>query len=396
MSEKINDNEYIEELTADEDKSVADSIENEYIEELTENDSARIKKQAEDEYDRKKKKVEKEILRQDKDSDKLYFVETIIGLGLLILLLILAAFLFYKKEIKVAPVELETETVEIQESLVQEIISDEEEESIIPETDSSETDPAIDMAEDARKELPVGEYPQQYIPGKMLKNKSDDSQMKEICSYWEEYHLEAVWDLLNLPRVRALTTELKKTDDFYYCGSVNSEGLPEGRGLAIYARDTYYYGDWKNGLRDGKGMWVRLFIDKTGIVNGVSGVKEHQYSGEWKEDYPFGEGQETFIYDYPETEDEYIIRNAIGRFKDGYYNGKMYIITQDKENADSTTDWYGNAQMGSFTFLNDKKNSIGKRAIWEIGEGFETEEQDGCRWIMPRDNMDFGIAGLKR
>lgn len=374
-----------------------DLQDNEYFEELTDADNERIKKQAEDEYERNMKKIEKEVEHSEReikpDTEKVYFVETIIGVALLVILIGIAAFLFYRKEVKKDQPE-ETVTEQLADNTVTEteiVTSDEVEES-----ETTTSDPAADLAEESRKELPEGEYSQEYIPGKMLEYKKDDSQMLEICAYWEEYHLEAVWDLIKLPRVRTLTTELKKSDDYYYCGSVNAEGLPNGRGLAIYARDTYYYGDWKNGLRDGTGMWVRLFVDKTGIVNGVTGVKEHQYSGEWKDDYPYGEGQETFVYDQPETEDEYIIRNAIGRFKDGYYNGKMYIITQDKENADATTDWYGNAQMGSFAFLNDKKNSIGKRAIWEIGEGFETEEQDGCRWIQPADNMDFGIAGLKK
>ena len=329
-------------------------------------------------------------MKKEFDEEKVFLIETVVGGVVLLILIAIAVFLLYRngrKDIE----EVTSETVSVESQI--ETISEEEVEST---SETSSEDAAVTLATENRKELPIGEYPQEYIKGEMLAYDDANGQLKEIASYWSEYQLEAVWDLINLPRVRKVTTTLKNTNDYYYVGDVNSSGKPNGNGLAVYASDTYYYGEWKDGLRDGKGMWVRLFIDKDGIVNGVSGVKEHQYSGEWKADYPCGEGQETFIYDKPVTENEYIIRNVIGGFKDGFYNGQMYIITQDKEEEDNVTDWYGKAEVGSFVFLNNKKNTLGKRAIWEAGEGFETGEQDNCRWIMPVDNMDFGFAGLKK
>ena len=141
-------------------------------------------------------------------------------------------------------------------------------------------------------------------------------------------------------------------------------------------------------------MWLQIFLSDEGVVNGVKGVTEHQYSGTWSNDLPNGAGQEHIEYDYKQIEGAFVINNAIGDFKDGYYNGKMYIMTVDS--LGKTTDWYGNAKAGSFEYLSEKVTVLGKRAIWKVGEGSHTEEEDGCRWIMPEDNNNFGVARLKK
>lgn len=357
--------------------------------ELEEVDTAsleRIHKHAEDDYDNHKKKG---TVGDEFVPEKVFVVETIVGIVLLVILLGVAAFLLLKDKNKTedtAPVVSEVTSVEIAET------TSEEDELT---TETSDNQPAIDIATVNRDELPEGELPQVYTAGNMIEYTGDAAQMAELYKYWDDYNLEAVHDLINLARIRAMTDTLKGSDDFFYYGDLNEDGLADGKGLAIYAENTYYFGEWRNGHRQGDGMWLRLFINGNGVVNGVKGVAEHQYSGKWRADYPNGDGQETFIYNSIETDKEYIIRNAIGKFTDGYYDGNMYVITQSK-NSEDTTDWYGVAQMGSFSFVNDKVNSVGKRPIWEAGNGCETGEQDNCRWIMPNENIDFGIAGLKK
>lgn len=233
-----------------------------------------------------------------------------------------------------------------------------------------------------------------YISGNMRSYTKDNYQLPELYAYWDDYRLDAVNDLIRLERVREITDSLGNSSDYYYHGETNSKGLPDGRGLAVYAKNTYYFGEWKNGKRSGDGMWLQIFLSDEGVVNGVKGVTEHQYSGTWSNDLPNGAGQEHIEYDYKQIEGAFVINNAIGDFKDGYYNGKMYIMTVDS--LGKTTDWYGNAKAGSFEYLSEKVTVLGKRAIWKVGEGSHTEEEDGCRWIMPEDNNNFGVARLKK
>ena len=239
-----------------------------------------------------------------------------------------------------------------------------------------------------------GELPAFYTPGQMQYYEGDMTALKEIYDYWDDYNLEAVHDLINLERNRKITDSLKGTNDFYYYGETDGQGLPAGKGLAIYANNTYYFGGWTNGQKQGNGTWLRIFPDNTGIVNGVKGVKEHSFTGVFTNDYPNGEGQENIIYEKAEFDKDYALLNAIGSFQDGYYNSNMYIMTLDK--SGNSCDWYGGANRGVFNYVNGKEGYQGKRPILTVGDGFTTKEFDGCMWILPKDNKGFGIAGLMR
>lgn len=346
------------------------------------------------EVEAKEKKLPKITL----DENKKFMAEAIGGIILLLVLIAIAIMLLIRKdepkeEINYAEVTSQDEAIadELEATEVTEA-TEAIEEVATPEIEESKA--AVDLTKENKTTPVKGELPQRYTPGNMLEYTADDYQLPELFAYWDNYQLDAVNDLIRLERVRTITDALKNSNDYYYYGSLNSKNLPEGKGLAVYAHNTYYFGEWKNGKRDGNGMWIRIFPDEPGILNGIKGVKEHQYSGNWSADYPDGEGQEHVEYDYSQINGEFVILNAIGSFKEGLYNGDMYIMTVN--NNGNTIDWYGTAQMGSFSFLSEKKTTLGKRSIWKAGDGYNTDEEDNCRWIMPKDNKDFGIAGLKK
>lgn len=104
-----------------------------------------------------------------------------------------------------------------------------------------------------------------------------DEQLKEMMSYWADNNQKALDDLANLERFKAMSWALRDTADFYYFGDTNPSGVPEGKGIAVYADNQYYYGDWKNGLRSGNGTWIHYHIHNT--VNKNDLYLYHQYTG---------------------------------------------------------------------------------------------------------------------
>ena len=336
-------------------------------------------------------------LRDKPDVNRTFMIEAVTGLIVLITLIVFAVWLIVRGSNKGSGAGDFSEEAAVEQARM--------EEEIVAETDpgkneAAESDgkPGIDLAEAERtqKTKATGELPQTYTAGEPREWTEDNYQLPELYSCWDKYELDAVSDLIRLERMRKITDSLADSNDYYYYGDKDDEGNPHGKGLAVYANNTYYFGGYSHGVREGDGMWIRVFPDKPGVVNGVAGVTWHQYAGGWAEDLPNGEGQENIQYETEGSDigyETFAIQNAIGGFKDGFYNGDMYIMTNT---GDSSIDWYGTAKRGVFSYINDKKGYAGKRAIWKAGDGYETGEDENCRWIIPSENADYGIAGLEK
>ncbi|MBQ3104768.1 MAG: hypothetical protein IJC59_02775 [Lachnospiraceae bacterium] len=230
-----------------------------------------------------------------------------------------------------------------------------------------------------------------YTPAVMKDRKVNDGQLKELYGYWKDYHLEAVEDLIHLDRIRKISDELTGTNGYYYYGDLDSLGRPDGHGLAVYADDTYYCGEWNNGLREGDGMWLQAVIyDETNKAKNL-GLAEHMYNGEWSKDLPNGEGQEHFEYDFDVLKVEnFVIANVVGGFKDGYYHGEMYIMTVTDPH--SSKDWYGNCKRGEWQIFHGGSVTD---AVWR--DAFPDEKGDyEYHYMFPRDQSNQGIFGLKK
>ena len=339
--------------------------------------------------------------------------EVVIGLITLIILCILAIFLILKREFpqeqknKVSVEEINIENAASQEhtasmEVENGLFASEKEKDAMEAEQIKEAEAEKSQKQssdvDSVQNLGLKEYTdglsEFYTAPQYAEYTGEDMwQLEELFAYWDDYQLDAVDDLIRLPRLRtAFTNELTGTNEFYYYGSFNRAGQPDGRGVAVYANNTYYCGDWKNGKRHGKGMWLRLFPDKPSTVNGVTGVLEHSYNGQWENDLPNGNGQEHIEYDLEVMEGSDIILNVIGSFKDGYYNGELYIMTIEK--SGSTTDWEASAQKGVFDYFHNRYSTTGKLPVWERME--EVEEGTQYRWLDEPENVNWGISGLKK
>ena len=114
-------------------------------------------------------------------------------------------------------------------------------------------------------------------------------------------------------------------------GETDGDKRPSGKGLAMYADNQYYYGEWKNGARSGNGMWIKYYVYDQNANAKDSIYLQHSYSGSWANDLPNGDGAEhyDFIDENLEPEVAYN-RNFIGNFKDGLYHGEIYITNYNR------------------------------------------------------------------
>ena len=154
--------------------------------------------------------------------------------------------------------------------------------------------------------------------------------MNEMMPYFADNNLDAIWDLAHLKRYVKLSAGLKNTNTYYYKGGTDSDGKPDGVGLAIYENNTYYYGSWSHGVRSGDGRWIRFYIDDIGAKTTKKKYQSHSYSGMWSNDLPNGEGAEHYDVDISQlTSKDREIQNVVGNFTNGLYDGEMYANTVD-------------------------------------------------------------------
>lgn len=341
--------------------------------------------------------------------------EIIIGLVIIIVLGAIALFLLIKREFgHSTPNESINAEEMMEEEIPQEVVSLPEfsnvsvevsEESAKQETTSSQ-DAVSSNQETANAEkdkMPNGKKSSLYTilgessykPATYTQRKIEDGQLKELFEYWDAYKLDAVADLVRLERIQEISEELKGTGHFYYYGSFDKLGRPSGKGLAVYENNTFYCGDWKDGLRHGKGMWLQVAIYDETNQNSNLGLVEHSYNGQWSKDLPNGQGQEHFSYDFDVLKEEslkdgFVIANVIGGFKDGYYDGEMYIMTVDDKG--NSKDWTGKCKKGVWEIMVAGNTT---HAVWSL----TTQDESGntiYHYMFPKENKNFGIIGLKK
>lgn len=211
--------------------------------------------------------------------------------------------------------------------------------------------------------------------------------LNEAFPYFADNRQDAIWDLAHLKRYVKLSSELKNTNQFYYKGDVNSDGKPNGKGLAIYEDNTYYYGDWADGVRSGGGTWFRFYINEKSERTAMGIYTLHSYSGEWIGDLPNGSGAEHFDVDTSQIKgSERIIQNVVGNFADGLYDGEMFANTVNR--IGKIEEWYGAASKGVFDLWRDM-SSIGECSVWR-----NKEDHNLCLDIDKSENKNQGIREL--
>ena len=187
--------------------------------------------------------------------------------------------------------------------------------------------------------------------------------LNEALPYFADNNQNAIWDLAHLKRYVKLSAGLEGTNQYYYMGGVNSNGRPEGKGLAIYEKNSYYYGDWSDGIRSGEGAWFKFYIGQKDEDNAMGKYMAHSYSGSWANDLPNGQGAEHYDVDTSKLQvRERILQNVVGNFNNGLYDGELYANTVDY--TGNVEEWSGTAEKGVFQLWRDM-SAIGECSVWQ-------------------------------
>lgn len=212
--------------------------------------------------------------------------------------------------------------------------------------------------------------------------------LKEAYPYFADNNQEAIWDLAHLKRYVKLSKGLEGTEDYYYQGDVDGDGKPHGTGLAIYGKNSYYFGQWNHGERSGQGTWYRYYINQKNKTNAMGVYMSHSYAGEWRNNLPNGQGAEHYDVDISKLEPtrKIVIQNVVGNFTDGLYDGDMYANTTDY--IGNVQEWDGIAQKGVFQLWRDM-SAIGECSVWRY-----REDRNVCMDIDKSENKNQGIREL--
>lgn len=213
-----------------------------------------------------------------------------------------------------------------------------------------------------------------------------EEQLQDMMAYWSDNNQKAINDLVYLDHYLAMSWSLKGTKNFYYYGDTNGNGQPNGKGVAVYADNQYYYGDWANGVRSGNGTWMHFHIHQTKNINDM--YTYHHYTGGWANDLPQGEGSEHYDYDMNlVTGNEGYVTNRIGSYDAGLVNGEFYLITIYAD--DSTKEWNAKADHGAWIYQNENKDKKGNRTVY-----VEIQDPNNYVWLHPKKNVGIGVPCL--
>lgn len=213
-----------------------------------------------------------------------------------------------------------------------------------------------------------------------------DAQLKEMMAYWEDNNQKALDDLANLDRFIAMSWTLSGTDDCYYYGDTDSQGRPEGKGIAVYADNQYYYGDWKNGVRSGNGTWIHYHIHQE--ENTTDLYTYHQYTGGWADDLPQGKGSEHYDYNLELLKKGIgYDTNLIGSYSKGLVDGEFYLTNIYSDG--SMKEWNAKAEHGSWIYQSENKDKKGNRTVY-----VDVKDPDNYIWMQPKDNKNIGVPCL--
>ena len=287
-----------------------------------------------------------------------------------------------------------TDYAKEQQEMEEQVLSEEEKKPAVEQTVPEETEEEEEEeSEPEEEEEPVSADNEKTAIVVDVEDENDEAYtkefiLKEAYPYFADNKQDAIWDLAHLKRYVKLSKGLEGTGDYYYQGDVDGEGKPHGKGLAIYEKNSYYFGDWSHGVRSGKGTWFRFYINQKNKTNAMGIYMSHSYSGEWAGNLPNGQGAAHYDVDISKLAPTQgrILQNVVGSFRNGLYDGDLYANTVDY--IGNVQEWDGIAEEGVFKLWRDM-SAIGECSVWRY-----RDDHSVCLDIDKSENKNQGIREL--
>lgn len=120
-------------------------------------------------------------------------------------------------------------------------------------------------------------------------------------------------------------------DNSYYSGDLDEDGKREGYGIAVYENGYYYYGEFHDDMREGKGVLMRASYSET------SSIGSFIFDGEWDDDKPNGEGvaKSSYFKDRISAND-FVTKEISGHYTNGLEDGTMKLVGVTKGGSKQT------------------------------------------------------------
>lgn len=138
--------------------------------------------------------------------------------------------------------------------------------------------------------------------------------LPKVSAVFRDGDREGIWNYLETEEYQSLTADLHEMLKY------KDEN---GKYLLVYPCGHSYYGNWENGKRTGNGLWADCDYNTE--------LDEKLYDffrGEWKDDFPNGEGVYYTSNVYYEKYGPNLISDLCttkGMFHNGYENGRMVL-----------------------------------------------------------------------
>ena len=214
--------------------------------------------------------------------------------------------------------------------------------------------------------------------------KTNEEMLWEMKEYFKENNMDAVKDLMELPWYQNMSASLEDTGTCYYYGPRNDSGMPEGMGIAVYAGNEYYYGEWKDGKRNGEGTWLKEYYPDENTPAEEKVYVSHMYRGEWADNKPNGQGQDHYDLDLSQAEEgKRYVQNVIGTFKNGRYDGDMYLTTVTGDGNEE--EWNARAVEGTFSPYGAGGNQD------DVPVYVDVNDENNYVWMSIQENQNQGV-----
>lgn len=181
--------------------------------------------------------------------------------------------------------------------------------------------------------------------------KSYSKTMKAALTAIEADDAQALLDLQESDAGKALAKKIGDKGSYIYM----PDGGKSGKGIGFYSFegcdcDQWYYGDFKDAVREGKGIWY--FVNN----NEEDGkLYKEVYTGEWSKDKPNGTGHQYIASgDTVHTDQDFTVKNGL------FYG--TYQINDKLEDGTDVTGSY-TLDKGKYKVISDEELTANNFAV---------------------------------